>query len=107
MIKIMARCNANRLPLVELLSDDGDDIAPNRLLQLQLPDRVTRWVCSNREEAYSRIGHSVRADTLLQMRWQVPRRKTVSQHRQGVDALRDFQSTVVLARPAYPSEASS
>ena len=40
--------NEYRLPLMELLNDNSDNAAPDRLLQLLQPTRKTHWICKTK-----------------------------------------------------------
>eukprot|EP01050_Picozoa_sp_SAG11_P002658 SAG11_NODE_137_length_15114_cov_2.297303_2_plen_197_part_00 len=79
------------MPMMELLAEDADEAAPNRVLQLQQPDREAVWVI----EATT---HASDPNNNLTLQYVVPRKKRTTQHKQTVAELIEFQSTVVLAK---------
>lgn len=64
-IKSLYTANEYRIPLRELLDDKSENGAPDRLLQLLLPIRKTKWICKTENE-FATSGE-------IYLRWEVKR----------------------------------
>ena len=117
-ISSLKTANEYRLPLMELLNDNNENSAPDRLLQLLLPVKRAEWkcVCSVGRKVVLEGGEAVvageeKADQQLQnnelynksvgeltLRWFVIRGGKEIEKYQNMNELLDFQSSIVLAK---------
>ena len=87
--------NEYRLPLMELLDDNSENSAPDRLLQLLQPARKAQWSCFSQFDRSHETSASVGQ---VWLKWVVPRKGKEIEKKQNLNELMDFQSSVVLAR---------
>ena len=108
----LQKCARLALPFAELLSGDNESSAPNRLLQLQLPQAEAKWIIANTDADFNAGKKQLVRDDVevswLELSYLVARAdgKTAQSH--GKDELLDFQSVVVLGKSTTRSgEAAS
>jgi len=101
----LTTCIGLRVPLTELLDDDSDGTAPNRLMQLLQPAWKAEWVVTaSPSDMLSFEGVSGTpppppgAWSVVALEYQVPRRGKTLRARQSLQEVVDFQSACVLAR---------
>eukprot|EP01052_Picozoa_sp_SAG31_P009052 SAG31_NODE_468_length_15250_cov_5.304138_6_plen_1372_part_00 len=98
--------NSLLVPFTELLSDDSENAAVNRLMQLCQKDRQSRWIC---EHIAGYDGHESYEHALsrnLRLDYVVPRKHHVYKKTNSMSELMDFQSAIVLANTARRAEES-
>ena len=89
-INSLITANQYRIPLRELLDAQSENGAPDRLLQLLLPVRKTKWIC--------RTESDMSTEGSIWLIWEVSRGGAVTEKKQNLNELMDFQSSIVLAK---------
>lgn len=90
--------NSNTLliPFTELLSDDSENAAANRLMQLCQKDRQSRWICENSVQE-TNDSYEKELSRGLRLDYVVPRKNYVYKKTNSLSDLMDFESAIVLA----------
>ena len=83
--------NALLIPLTELLSDQSDTSASNRLVQMMLPDRNATWECE------ARLAQHEAAASNLALTFVVPRATRTFEKKLLLPEILDWQSQIVLS----------
>lgn len=87
-------CNKLRLALMELLDDNTDDAATNRLLQLFQLKKRTKWICKSTDS--SNLKDNEAGEMWLE--WNVPHFDSFLTKTQNLSELMDFQSSLALSK---------
>ena len=108
-------CVRLRVPLQELLGDDSDNTAPNRLQALLQPSWSSKWVIETSHAAGGDKhsgssgggGGSLALADVVRLEYAVPRRGRTIAGSQSLPELLDFQSACVLAKTSSGDAAAA